>query len=83
MKEGLNIVDDLPDGYKIGIIRKAGAQDEWVTVAPDGKTTQKVTSEGVSKKNSQSLTVDRMEWECRYVGGDRGWVCRCVRNCVF
>jgi hypothetical protein len=84
LKEGLNIVDNLKDGYKIGLIRKSGAKDEWVTVAPDGRTTKKVTSEAGSS-NAKSLTAQTniMVWKCTKVGGDTGWTCNCVAHCDF
>ena len=81
LKEGLNIIEDLKDGYKIGLIRKPGASDEWVTVAPDGVTTRKVTSKAGSD-NTRTLATGKMQWRCTY-SRDDGWQCVCAANCAF
>lgn len=76
LKEGLNIVDKLPNGYKIGLVRKSGSPDKWVTVSPDQKKTIPVT-ESPDKEFASSRKVI---WKCIYTS-DRGWVCICVANC--
>ena len=81
LKDGLNVIDDLPDGYKIGIVRNAGMKDEWVTIAPNGNTT-KVTSDG-SSSETRSLVGEKTVWKCTKVGGDTGWVCKCFAHCDF
>ena len=72
LKEGLNIVDDLPDGYHIGLVRKSGSPDQWVTVVPDGKTTRPITqalAKGGSKDNIMIMKCTYTKWGlvCKFV----------------
>ena len=69
--EGLNIVEEIGEGYKLGLIRKAGCFDLLVTVSPNGKDIQTLP---ISVDSNAIAQKAKDRWQCYHTPGGR-WVC--------